>query len=59
MKLIAPLTLVAMLLCGCPEAKIPKPPPRVPEPKADSKASQSGAAIQTPALRLNGGVFAA
>jgi hypothetical protein len=33
MKKLLPLTLLALLLSGCPDAKIPKPPPKVPEPK--------------------------
>ena len=36
MKKLAPLTLlvlVALLLSGCPDSKMPKPPPKVPEPK--------------------------
>ena len=32
------LTFIAaffsMLLCGCPDSKLPKAPPKVPEPKA-------------------------
>ena len=34
MKRLIALTFVALLLCGCPEAKLPKPTPMVPEPKA-------------------------
>jgi hypothetical protein len=33
MKKLLPLILLAMLLSACPDAKIPKPPPKVPEPK--------------------------
>ena len=33
MKKLVPLILLAMLLSACPDAKIPKPPPKVPEPK--------------------------
>lgn len=32
--LFLPLTLTAVLLYGCPDAKVPKVPPKVPEPKA-------------------------
>lgn len=46
MKFIVPLTLAAALLCGCPETKIPTPPPRVPEPKVDTSTSQSMPTIQ-------------
>ena len=34
MKRLIPMTFSALLLCGCPEAKLPKPTPMVPEPKA-------------------------
>ena len=30
---LLPLTLTAVLLCGCPDSKAPKVPPRAPEPK--------------------------
>lgn len=35
MKTLLPLAFVAalLLLCGCPDSKLPKAPPRVPEPK--------------------------
>ena len=33
MKKLVPLALVALLLSGCPDSKLPKPPPKVPEPK--------------------------
>lgn len=33
MKKLVPLILLAMLLSACPDSKIPKPPPKVPEPK--------------------------
>ena len=34
MKRLIPFALIAVLLCGCPEVKLPKPTPMVPEPKA-------------------------
>ena len=34
MKPFFPLLLVTLLLCGCPDAKMPKPPSKAPEPKA-------------------------
>ena len=34
MKRLIPFAFVTLLLCGCPEAKLPKPTPMVPEPKA-------------------------
>jgi hypothetical protein len=33
MKKLVPLTLLALLLSGCPDSKMPKPPPKVPQPK--------------------------
>ena len=34
MKRFIPFTFIALLLSGCPDAKLPKPTPMVPEPKA-------------------------
>ena len=34
MKRLIPFTFIALLLCGCPDAKLPKPTSMVPEPKA-------------------------
>ena len=34
MKSFVPLVLVIIFLSGCPNSKIPKAPPSVPEPKA-------------------------
>ena len=34
MKRLIPFAFIALLLSGCPEAKLPKPTPMVPEPKA-------------------------
>ena len=34
MKRLIPFAFVALLLCGCPDGKLPKPTPMVPEPKA-------------------------
>lgn len=42
MKPLLPLAVVlaAGLLCGCPDAKMPKAPPKIPEPKAALQPSQ-------------------
>ncbi|MDP2254708.1 MAG: hypothetical protein Q8K05_01400 [Polaromonas sp.] len=48
MKHLLPLTLIALmslLLSGCPDAKIPKPPPKVPVPKAAASALHSPADV--------------
>lgn len=44
MKAVIPLLMAALLLSGCPDARIPKPPPRVPHPKADTTLFYSPAA---------------
>lgn len=36
MKPLLPLLLGTVFLCGCPDAKLPKTPPKIPEPKAAS-----------------------
>lgn len=42
--------MAAALLCGCPDNKVPRKPPSIPEPKAAEPAKQSAApAKQTPA----------
>lgn len=41
MKHLLPLTLVAVLLSGCPDPKVPKVPPKAPEPKAAVSPLQS------------------
>jgi PBP1b-binding outer membrane lipoprotein LpoB len=43
MKAVIPLLMTALLLSGCPDARIPKPPPRVPHPKADTTSFYSPA----------------
>jgi hypothetical protein len=48
MKSLLPLpliTLLALLLSGCPDANIPRPPPKIPLPKAAASAPQSQADI--------------
>ena len=56
MKTHLPLTLATLLiLSGCPDNKVPKAPPKAPEPKADTALSsppatavQAALAAQTP-----------
>lgn len=46
MKHLVPFTLIALLsllLSGCPDANMPKPPPKVPVPKAADSALHSPA----------------
>ena len=38
MKSVLLLPFITALLCGCPDAKVPKAPPKVPEPKASAMA---------------------
>jgi len=41
MKTLLPLTLLTLLLSGCPDSKLPKVPPSVPEPKAATSSLYS------------------
>ena len=45
MKYLLPLSLTAMLLAGCPDARSPKLPPQVPEPKAAVAPSMTPVAM--------------
>jgi hypothetical protein len=36
MKRVFPAILTTMLLSACPDSRVPKEPPRVPEPKIES-----------------------
>lgn len=36
MKLMLLMVITSGLLCGCPDSKLPKPPPQVPAPKLAS-----------------------
>jgi hypothetical protein len=49
MKTHLPLVLTVLLvLSGCPDNKVPKAPPKVPEPKADTAAARApGVAANT------------
>ena len=49
MKRFFPLTFAALLLCGCPDTKLPKPTPMVPEPKAvgTSQYGPAGGSLET------------
>ena len=47
MKLIIPMAFIALLLGGCPDSKMPTPPPKAPEPKLESKTSYSPPATQS------------
>ena len=42
---LLPLLLAVIVLSGCPDPKMPKVPPKVPEPKAVSTASISSAPL--------------
>ncbi|MDO8719610.1 MAG: hypothetical protein Q7K20_11615 [Polaromonas sp.] len=51
MKHLLPLPLIAvlgLLLSGCPDAKLPTPPPHVPVPKAAGSALLNPASTATP-----------
>ncbi len=47
MKPYLPLVVLAMLLSGCPDPKIPKVPPKVPEPKVGLDATAKPPASET------------
>jgi hypothetical protein len=51
MKHLLPLPLIAvlgLLLSGCPDAKLPTPPPHVPVPKAAGSTLHNTASTATP-----------
>lgn len=57
MKHLFPLTLIALLgllLSGCPDAKLPTPPPNVPVPKAAGSALHNPSGPADPATPLPG-----
>ena len=45
MKRVFPAALTALLLSACPDSRVPKPPPRVPEPKVVSSTACGQARI--------------
>ena len=51
--LLTPLTFAVLLLSACPDAKLPTPAPKVPEPKAESAMLYSRPAMA--ALNRNPG----
>jgi hypothetical protein len=54
MKPLLPITLAGLLLLyGCPDTKVPKAPPKVPEPKAASGVQQTPLPAQLAALHVN------
>jgi hypothetical protein len=53
MKKLLPLTLLALLLSGCPDSRIPKPPPKVPEPKLMTSPLQAAPASVSHGLGLD------
>lgn|GEM_PF-4968590 len=46
-----PLAIACLLLGGCPEAKLPKPTPMVPAPKAVISQAESRLIAQPPDAR--------
>jgi hypothetical protein len=54
MKKLVPLTLLALLLSGCPNSKIPKPPPKVPEPKLITATMDGAAAMLSHGIGVGG-----
>jgi hypothetical protein len=58
MKKLLPLALLALLLSACSDSKIPKPPPKVPEPKLVTSAP-SALCGASPALLAHGSAMSA
>ena len=50
MKRLFPLIFVVMLLSGCPNAKLPTPSPKVPEPKTETSSINQLLQSATPVL---------
>jgi hypothetical protein len=45
---LLPLLLVIIFLSGCPDSKIPKVPPKVPEPKAVAADAMGAGRLDAP-----------
>jgi hypothetical protein len=45
---LLPLLLAVIVLSGCPDSKMPKVPPQVPEPKAASSGLSGALAFDPP-----------
>ena len=58
--LLLPLALLSLLLAGCPDTKLPKGPPQVPEPKISlaMPAPAAAAPAEQESLRPRSGVRA-
>ena len=54
MTKLMPLVFATALLCGCPESKIPKIPPKAPEPKLLIDDKKTGDIPMSPAEHLAG-----
>ena len=57
MTKLLPIIFAAILLCGCPDAKVPKVPPKAPEPKILLKEKR-GDMVMSPPEHLAGTQFA-
>lgn len=58
MTKLLPFVFTTTLLCGCPEAKVPKVPPHAPEPKLLMDDKKKGDIVMSPPRRLDGTQFA-
>jgi hypothetical protein len=52
------IALLGLLLSGCPDAKLPTPPPNVPVPKAAGSALHTPAGLANPATPRPGSGWA-
>ena len=53
-----PFVFVTTLLCGCPDPKVPKVPPKAPEPKLTMDDKKRGDVRMSPPGHLAGTQFA-
>ena len=54
MAKLLPLIFLTSLLYGCPDTKIPKAPPKAPEPKLTVNDKKTGDAVVSPPEHLAG-----
>jgi hypothetical protein len=52
---LLPLLLAVIVLSGCPDSKMPKIPPKVPEPKAATSGLSGALPIDPPAAQQQRG----
>ena len=58
MTKLLPFVFSTALLCGCPDSKIPKTPPKAPEPKMQMDDKKKGDIVMSPPEHLTSTQFA-